>query len=186
MIGKIGKNILTNSVSNLKGLIVEDLANNLVFDGILFSISKRLSIGASATVDIVFDPTNCSCDFVVILPVSFKAFGAGPITVDLYANPDYVGGTPIVPVNRDFTSANTPKAIWALSPTINDVGTKLPPEFIILSDGHAAVAQAGGETRESQVSNIDTTKKYMFRLINLEASAVNGAAIAASWFELST
>jgi hypothetical protein len=186
MSGKIGKNLLSNAVSPLKGLITEDLANSLVFDSVLFSISKRLTIGALGVVDIVFDPTACGCDFVVILPVSFKAFGAGPINIDLYINPIYTLGTVIEAGNRDFTSPNTPDAIWTLNPTVSDPGIKSPFEFIVLSDGVAATAVAGGETRESQVSNIDPSKKYMFRLTNQENSAVIGAGMAASWFELTT
>jgi hypothetical protein len=181
----IGNGLFGKAISKFKGIVSEELQNSLVFEEIVFGISKRITIPATGTpLDIVFDPTACSCAFVVFLPFSAKAFGAGPIHLDIYTNPTYTGGTPIPVVNRDFTSSNTSDISWLLSPAVTDPGTKLPAEFIILSDGIPATATIGGESKEDLVFNIDFTKEYLLRFENQEASPTTGGLLAATWFEI--
>ena len=174
--------ILKQSVSQFGAQTTIDIINKNVFDEIVFSISKRLLIGASGVIDIVFDPTACTCAKLPFLPVALKFFGAGPIFIDLYINPIYTVGTPILAINRDFTSSNTSKTIWLINPTISNLGFLSPAEFIVLSNGTSANAAAGGESKESQLSNIDITKKYLFRMTNQEAKQAQGH-IASTWSE---
>lgn len=161
-----------------------DIAEEKVFEGYTFSISKRLTLALSSTNDIVFDTTGCNCDYLVVQPVSFKAYGAGPINIDMYfgTNTDE-DGTVWESINRDNTSLNTSGLVARLNPTINDVGTKLPVEFAVFSDGVAAVASVGGETREGLVFNARTDGKYMFRVINTEANPAF-FTFAATWYEV--
>jgi len=178
-------NIFSDSVSPFGAVISLSIENSKVFEGVCYSLSRRLSIGGSAVVDIVFDPSaSTDKNFIVFLPVTFKAYGAGPINIDLYVNPTYTGGAAMPFSNRDFTSQAASDVVWTLNPTVSDAGTLTPFQFIILSNGTAAVASAGGEASENQVTNIDISKKYMFRLTNTEAAAVTGASIAATWFEV--
>ena len=181
-------NKLLNTYSQFGAQIKLDIENAKIFEEIVFAISKRILIPASATpgatvLDIALDPTACTCDFFVFLPVFFEAFGAGPIFVDLYVNPVYTGGTTIVPTNRDLSSLKTSDAVWKLAPSVSDPGIKTPSEFVIFSNGTAAVAKAGGSSKGDLATNIDKTKKYMFRFENqenVEASAI----ITANWFEV--
>ena len=171
--------------SKIGAIVSEKLENNLVFTKeCVFSISKRFSIGASATVDIVIDPTAITFPFLVVLPIAIKAFQAGPITIDLYfgtdANDD---GTLWDSTNRNNTSSKTAELVVRLNPTINSVGTKLPPEFEIFSDGTPATATLGGAVSEDFVFNARKDGKYMLRLINIEANAARAVA-AFNWFEL--
>lgn len=108
------------SVSN--AYITFDAIEQKVFEEVVFSIQKRLTIGSSATVNIVFDPTGCRgfIRYMPFLPVTFKAYGAGPITVDLYRDPTYSAGTDLEPHNRDFTSSNASKSVWTVGSTISD------------------------------------------------------------------
>jgi hypothetical protein len=171
--------------SRIGAIASERIENNLIFTNeCVFSISKRFLIGASGTVDIVIDPTAVSSDFLVFLPVSLKAFLAGPITVDFYFGVDAGNdGTLWDTINRNNPSLKTSELVARLNPTINDIGTKLPAEFEIFSDGTPATTVLGGEVTEDLVFNARKDGKYMFRLINTEASQARALAVF-NWFEL--
>jgi hypothetical protein len=171
--------------SNSGAFIVEDIANNLIFSDKVFSISKRLTYASSATFDIILDPTGCTCDFVVFLPIFLNAYGAGPINIDLYIGATYddATGTEIESINRNNESTAIAKTKVYLSPTVSNSGTKLPVEFIILSNGTAATATAGGAVKEDLTFNAKKDQVYMLRITNTEASAASGS-ISANWFEL--
>lgn len=178
--GKLGK-------SKFNAFVIDDIANQKVFDEITFSLSKRLTIPSSAVgggiLDIVVDPSEVDCDKLVFLPVSIKAFGAGPVFIDLYIGTQSSDdGTLLTTGNRDNESSNTAKLIWRLNPTISNIGVKTPFEFSVFSDGIAAVSTIGGETREGQIFNAVKNQKYTFRFMNQEASQAYGH-IASTWFE---
>ncbi len=80
-----------NAVGNLVKAYFEfgaittvDINSQKVFRDAAFSWSKRFTIGAEATVDIVIDPQAIAPKIGVVLPVTFRAFGAGPINIDFY------------------------------------------------------------------------------------------------------
>ena len=171
--------------SKFNAIVTNAIENEKVFEEIMFSIAKRLAIGSEAVNDIVIDPTGCGCDFLVFLPAIFKAFGAGPVNIDMYVGTDADDdGTLWESINRDNASINTADVIVRLNPTINSDGTKLPVEFVILSDGTAATAIAGGESKEGQIFVARKDVKYMFRLTNTEAVAATGH-VSLNWFEVS-
>jgi len=161
-----------------------DINSQKVFRDVAFSWSKRFTIGASATVNIVIDPTALGADIVpVVLPVNFTAVEAGPINIDLYFGTDSdEDGTLIVGGNRDNRSSTVPVVTVRLAPTINDDGTKTPFEAMIPSDGVAAVSSFGGQSKDDLIFIARKDGKYMFRLINTE-NAVAQASIAMTIFE---
>jgi len=149
---------------------VVDINSQKVFRDVVFSWSRRFAIGASATVDIVIDPTGASGKTLVVLPVSVIAQGAGPIFVDVYYGTDADSdGTEWIGVNRDNRSNTAALTKLRLSPTINDAGTKIPFEFMIPSDGVPATATFAGEVHDSLILIPKTDGKYMFRFVNQEA-----------------
>ena len=157
-----------------------------VFQDQVFSVAKRISFPASTYVDIVADPRSCTCGILALFPIAFKAAFAGPINIDLFANPTFTPNTPLTTGNRDFTSLTQAEILWYKDETqtmVSAAGTPLPFEFIMLSDGTAAVASLGGEAEEDLISNIDMTKTYLIRLTNTEANIAKGS-FAANWFEL--
>jgi len=175
---------ISRAVSKFDAMIVEDIENDKIFDGLVFSVSKRLSIALSSTNDIVIDPTACTCTDLVFLPIVFKAYGAGPINIDMYVgvNSD-ADGTLWASGNRDNKSSITADLTVRLNPTINSVGVKLPFEFVILSNGTAAVATAGGESKEALIFLPRKDVKYMFRIVNTEANDAAGH-VSINWFEV--
>lgn len=167
----------------MDGFTCVDIFNALVIKDCVFGISKRLTIPSSGIVDIVIDPSAFDKDRLVFLPITFKAFGAGPIYIDIYFGTEYNGGAEIESINRDLTSSAEAKIKVWLDPNITEVGTKLPSEFVILSDGVAAVSNVGGETKEDLIFNGRIDGNYLFRLTNQEANAAQGF-IASNWAEI--
>ena len=154
-----------------------------VFLDQVFSISKRIDWGNSEIVDLVIDPTLCTCSVLALLPIGFKAAFAGPIDIDVFINPTFTPNTPLTTLNRNFPGSAVSPLLWYLRPTVSAPGVQVPSEFRVLSDGTAAVASLGGEAQENLIINIDMTNKYLIRMTNTEASAAKGA-FSASWFEI--
>lgn len=166
-----------------------DINSQKVFRDVVFSWGKRFVCPSSAVgggiFDILIDPTGIDADRVVVmLPVSFTAFGAGPIFVDLYANPTVTAATGIIQSgsNRDNRSTTLPKAVITFDPIVTAPGAKLPPEFMIPSDGVPAVSSFGGEVKDDLIFIANRNVKYMFRLINQEANP-SDCAISLTMFE---
>lgn len=173
-----------NIYSSLKGIIVEPLINNLIFDSIVYSLSRRITLTTGGVADIVIDPTfysgteNC----VVFLPAGFSGIGSR-VNIDLYAaTVAAANGTAWIPLNRDNTSSKTAHVAVRYNPTVSSPGT-LGSEFIIPSDGVGVAASAGGATQEGLPFKINTGIKYMFRMTNTSASQSFYGAVALSWFE---
>ena len=164
-----------------------NIANAKVMDGETFGVAKRFVVpasGAGGIVNIVFDPIAFDGQGFVLRPVKFKAFLAGPIEIDVYAGTDADdGGTQIIATNRNFLSPLVSQNVVRMDPTINTDGDLFPSNFVIFSNGTPAVSVAGGESSEDLVFVLDTTKKYMFRLTNLENVEAQ-AHFAATWFEV--
>ncbi len=157
-----------------------DINSEKVFKGLAFGTSKRISFPATpGLVSITFDSQAVTKDKVVLLPMSFKAFGAGPVNIDIYFGGTYGDdGTLIDVFNRDNESANTPKSILRLNPTITTKGLKLPPEFVIFSNGTPAVTSIGGEVIGDFISLLRKDGKYLIELSNQDNTIANG------WFGL--
>lgn len=160
-----------------------DINSQKVFRDVAFSWSKRFSIAGLATVDIVIDPQAIAPKIGVVLPITFKAIGAGPINIDFYFGTDSDDdGTLWSGGNRDNRSSTPTNTVVRLSPTINSDGTRLPFEFLLMSNGTAAVATVGGEAKDDLIFIPRLDGKYMFRLINTE-NAVAQCSFAMTIFE---
>lgn len=153
--------------------------------GLVYSVSKRLILGASATVDVIFDPRAFTGNKLIFFPVVFKAFGAGPVFVDLYFGAEYtVGtGTEVLSINRDGEVSTPAQLKVYLAPTITNAGVKLPVEFAVYSNGIAATAVAGDESSIRAIFKANTSGAYMFRLVNQEAKAAD-ALVGGNWVEV--
>lgn len=153
-----------------------DINNQKVFRGVSYTWSRRFTVPSSAVgggiLDIVINPTCIPSEkLFVALPVSFIAFGAGPINVDIYfGTSSDEDGTLWLGTNRDFRIEEPACTKIRLSPTINDPGIKTPLEFMIPSDGVPAVASFGGQVEENLISIGRKDGKYMFRFTNTEAN----------------
>lgn len=152
-----------------------DITSEKVFRDMSFAWSKRFALAGLGSADIVIDPTNIpEGKTFVILPIAFVAVGAGPIFIDTYAGTDADNdGTLWAGANRDNRSSTTPDTIIRLNPNINNVGMLLPSELMIPSNGQAAVASFGGQSKNDQIIVGRTDIKYMFRFSNQENTVAN-------------
>lgn len=165
-----------------------DINTAKVFEDVCFSWEKRFTVPASGEVNILVDPTALpDGKDIVILPLSFRAFGGGPINIDLYggasSNED---GTLWQGTNRRFGSANVrPATIARLNPTGLAAGTKTDFEYVIYSaaSGAAGRISIGGETRDDLVSVPRSDIKYLFKFTNTSANEAQ-AHFSATIFEV--
>jgi hypothetical protein len=172
-------------VSVFNANVVNNIENEKVFQGVAFSIAKRFDLVGGATANILIDLTGITTGRVVFFPVKFKAFGAGPVNIDLYRDPVSADdGTIWEYMNRDDNSANLSKTVVRFNPTVSDPGDKTPVEFAVFSDGVAAVAVAGGESKDNLVFNAVIGKKYLFKVTNIEAGADAFVHYASDYFEI--
>jgi hypothetical protein len=181
----IGDSFPFRSLSPSGAIYISAFENKLIQDGQIFGISTRLTIPATGTtVRLLFDPTAFTGRALLVLPALFKAYGAGPIYINIYENPTYTGGTEIDSINFNFNSTNAAESIVKLNPTVTVLGTKLPNEYILLSAGGPAVARTGGEASAGDlVFDVDRTKKYLYVLDNQEANPADGSVVI-DWTEL--
>ncbi len=180
----IGEGGLGNAISPFGAVVSLEIDKAKVIEGITHSISKRLTFGGSSTTEIVIDPTSFTGNMLVFLPVTFKAYGAGPINIDLYVGTNSDSdGTVLSTINRNNESPNVSQLEIRLNPTVNSVGVKTPVEFVMFSNGTPAAAIAGGSSKQDLVFVPDRTNKYMFRIINTDNSDAYGY-VAMNWFEV--
>ena len=176
--------IMEQSRSIFGAVTAIDIAEDKVIDGRVFSIAKRHTLTSASTNDIVIDTTACNCDYLIVQPVVFKAFDAGPINIDMYFGTESGDdGTLWESINRDHKSGETSDVVVRLNPTVTSAGIKTASEFVIFSNGKAAVSKAGGETREGLIFNARTDGKYMFRVVN----TANSSAffhLSMTWYEV--
>lgn len=176
-----------NSYSPFGAVTGIDITSQKVMDHQAFGVSKRFTIagGGAVTADIVIDTTT-NKNYIVFLPTVLKAYGAGSIEIDFYLNPTVTAatGTQWVATDRNNVNPVIPDTTVLFNPTVTDVGTKLPPEWEIFSNGIAAVSKAGGETGDSFPFNAMLNSKYMFRLKNLDAADTARLTASLTWFEL--
>jgi len=165
-----------------------ELPNAKVFEDVFFALGKRFSIPASGTYNIVVDPTalDGSGKTLVVQPIVFKAVGAGPVFGDIYFGTTAANdGTLCQPKSRDHTTGTSSQTIVRMAPTISADGTKLEDsEFMIASDGVAATASVGGESRSTNIVKARTDGKYMFRLVNQDGTAAAKCLLALDFFEV--
>jgi len=182
----IGDGLISGAVSPFGAIINLSIENAKIVEGITWSIADRFVVQPATTkvFDILFDPTAFSKSELILLPISFKAFGAGPVFIDTYVDPVVTAnGTEILSINRNLKIADAAELKIYKQPTTSSPGSKLPPEFSIFSDGTAAVAHVGGSVSIDLVLVIDPTKKYLFRLSNQENTNAD-ATISSAWFEV--
>lgn len=153
-------------------------------EGIAWSVRKRYTLAASASVDLIIDPTAFVGQVVVFQPISFDAIG-GPFEIDIYrgatADDD---GTLINPFNRDLTIAANGQVIFRKDPGSVVTGADKIMELFVPSNGTGTVATSGAASGDAIVVKLDTTKKYLIRITNTDNSAAATIGVKTDHFEV--
>jgi hypothetical protein len=186
----IGSTFPLNSFSPSGGLYISDIENKFIANGVVFGISTRFTVNASATTTILINPTAYTGNYILLLPPLIKGFGAGPLYVDLYDNPTVTEetGTNIVPINFNFNSLKTAATTVTLNPTITDNGTLRPNNYAIFSSldgGRAHTTKTGGEAAAGNLIydlNLDHT--YLIKITNQDTGNNAEGSIVFDWIEI--
>ncbi|MCK5600656.1 hypothetical protein KAR91_02235 [Candidatus Pacearchaeota archaeon] len=162
-----------------------DTFNNRVFNHEVFGIAKRFSIGASEVIDIIIDSRSFDKETFVLLPFSILGFDAGPLNVDIYTGTVYTDATGVLwpGIDRNLETPVIPKVFGVYKPTITNVGTKSEAEFLVPSNGTAAVAKIAGSTKEDLLLKLQPGINYMIRITNTTAT-IGFGSFGVSWFEV--
>lgn len=182
---------LVNSLDKFSQYITHYHDKFLSF-GRVYTISKRISIPASGVgggiLNIIVDPSLCECDTLMYLPAQYKAYGAGPIYVDLYGGATYTKGTGTALASQNRNPDGPSAQLYVeQAPTVLTDGTKAPIEYTIFSNSGGSFPQAtsiSGGTSDEMIFVGDKNQVAMFRLTNQENETCTYAYLYMSWVEI--
>lgn len=171
-------------IKSIFGAVVTNrIENDKIFDNICYGISKRFTIAASGSLDLLIDPTAFTGNTLVILPVNVKGIGSR-VNIDLYVGTDADDdGTILNAINRNNNSSTVSELIARINPTINDSGT-VRAEFLIPADGAGASANVGGEVTEGLPFVMNKDFKYMLRITNTSTSSIFYGSFSFNFYEV--
>jgi len=149
-----------------------------VIDGITFYVYKVYPTATPLA-------AGASINFVVTTAVNrpvgigFKAECGGNAEVYVYEGvTDVVGGTLVIPFNRNRASTNTAVTGVLLDPVSLTLGPEIYSELVIGGTG----GTAAGATVESDYAILKANTSYLFRMTNTTAQS-HIAEIAVQWVE---
>lgn len=162
---------LVQTITSAFGIRVQTLLDDLFVQGRCFSardyVDETTFLGGNELfilLDGLTAPGNNKQ--IVFEPLKFLGAKAGPITVNLYANPNIVVSptkTPLLVTNRRGTSSITPetKLDFILSADVNSRGTRFSGRLIGSSGGAGVESEGSSESAGSIPFEIDATLKYL-------------------------
>jgi hypothetical protein len=159
-------------------LIVRQDTIQSVIDGIVFyafsMYPSSSPLGAGASIEFLITTA-------VNRPVGigFVAQCGGDAEVYVYENvTNVVGGTLVVPINRNRASTNTAVTGVLLNPSSYTLGPLIYSDLILGGSG----GNAAGATAQSDYALLAANKSYLFRLTNTINQA-NVAELMVQWIE---
>ena len=166
MIGSGVLKAVASAFSQFNAFITLAIEDAKVIEGITWSVRRRYTVSAGATKDVILDPTAFSGQIVVLQPIGFDAIG-GHFDIEIYrgATADN-DGTLVKPFNRDLSIATFGEVILRESPSNVVAGADKIMDILIPSNGTGAASSSGISSSDSIVLKLDTTKKYLIRIVN--------------------
>ena len=167
-----------------EGQIVLQKSNDeRVSKGQCHTIADRITIPASATVFIGFDPTYYLTNPVkklVFFPTVLSAIGSR-VDVDFSFGAVYADdGTILTSFNRLFSQEQS-NVVVRLSPTITTAGFPVIKSMIPASSSFFGSDNASVEQNLPMI--LDHSLKYLLKLENKEAQEVH-VSLSSNWFEI--
>ncbi len=163
--------ILRASSYSKDALLTTNYRDDYIVRGNSFANEATRTVTAG-TEFFVLDASACDCTQVFKLPIRVNP-SSGTVVVNLYEGTDYeAGSTEVLSlINRNRLSSVTAGTVLALNDTVGtDKGTLL---LSGLFGTDSAFFNAGGGFGESANALIlDPTKKYLFKLLILDAATV--------------
>lgn len=162
--------ILEKSLSYSDSAIVQtSYADDGVVRGVAFVFEKNFTIGVGATLYVLIDystyiATDYQAGLVFIYPPSFGT-SAGVVTVSVYRDTDYSGGTEFDAVNPNTTSVKTTSGTTF---TTGATGTVKGTEVLSYLIGASSTNQSSGGGVQEGLSFFirENTDKTLVEIVN--------------------
>jgi len=133
------------------GIVTTDYARDGVIRGVGFGFERNFAIANGATLNILIDyttfiPTSSMMGQIVVMPPFFQT-SVGPVTVNIYRNTKYSGGTPFECINLNTLSKKRTSATTFTTGPTGSVKGDVVLEYLVggVSQGNqSASGTAGG------------------------------------------
>ena len=171
--------ILRNATDSTGAQISMDEVHAFVNRGIVYDLSAKIALPASATIYLTGVTNGAVVHFIRENYLSDQ----GGVEFRLLEDVVFTGGTLMSPKNRNRTSANTATLQVRSGSTVTDTGTEL--YLVGIPDATSPfgrVAQAGADTVPWV---LDSQSNYAIEIKNLTADAKTVYA-ELSWYEITT
>ena len=173
---------LSNILSYSKnGLIVTSYENDYISQGVAFQIHRRIPIGASATVKVVFDYSALVDKGIFTLPIMAKT-NCCQCYLNTYKIETYTGGSELPSINRNGVSSNIAECVVKIGVTSADIAGDDLREYIV---GALSTRQnsGGGSISGESPKIFESGDIIMFEIINQENDAVD-FELNFNWYEV--
>jgi hypothetical protein len=162
--------------TSLDAILTTTYADDYTTRGKSFLFEKNITIGAGATVYVLFDyktyqPHPDDAGMIFIFPPAFAAT-SGPVTIKLYRDTDYSGGTPFNAVNPNTLA---PKKLSGTTLTIGPTGTNkgtLAMEYLVGGGTGGVGNSMPGATNGLSFFIRDNTKRSLVEILNSAGSEI--------------
>lgn len=151
-------------------VLTTDYAGDYTTRGNSFLFEKNIAIANGATAYVLFDyktfiPLSGQSGMIFVFPPSFQTT-AGPVTVNLYRDTGYLGGTPVILSNPNTLAPKRASGTTvSMGPTGTNKGT-LAMEYLV-GGGSAGVGNSiAGSTEGLSFFIRNNTKKSLVEIIN--------------------
>lgn len=103
--------------------VVSNITVELVKKGFIYTVQTVIEgIDVEDVVDFYLDPQLFTGKFAVVYEISYTV-SQGKGIAQFFTGGDYSHGTPLIVLNRNENSSNTPETIISVNPTITTLGT---------------------------------------------------------------
>ena len=170
--GTVKTNLLGQLSNSGDALITTTYNADGTTKGLGFLFEKNISIGTGATVYVLFNYTTYTSGngIVYILPPFFHTT-SGPVTVNLYRDTNYTGGTPFPAINPNTLAAKTTaETTLTIGPTGTVKGT-LALEYLVGGASQGNQSAPGDATGISFFIR-DNTKKSLVEIVNNSGASI--------------
>lgn len=173
--------ILKANSSRANAFKLVTLLENAFIDGKAFTHADyTLGVAASAVINYLFDPTECTCEQLVAEVPIFNAT-AGPVTIEYFIGGSVsANGTELFVFNRRPAGALA-KAKLYVGPTITADGVRIAGQLLPASD--AAQGDTGATSEKGVPFEVDKNLLMIIRVTNTNGNDV-GIGRRLDWAEI--
>lgn len=169
--------ILRNATDGTGAQISMDEVHAFVNRGIVFSVSRKLTISGNSSAYLVAETNGAVAHFV---SETYRS-NEGGVEVRLFENPTFSGGTEIQPINKNRTSDNTSTLTIKQGVTVNGNGTEL---YLIGMPASASFLMRGEKSGADNVPWVlQSDTSYAIEIRNL-TGASKDVYVDFVWYEV--